>query len=228
MPISGYQNQDFRTIPGLWPCLEGVAALDLGCGIGLYSDALARRGARVVGVDFGLENLRLARENDTTGSGRWICADARHLPFRAEAFGVVVSVEVLTHLSPADRQQALAETGRVATEGAAVYLTLHNKTRLDWRSWLALRPAQSVYQTSNLRVWPTYTGEAVAMAQSCGMQPVAKPSYLNFYSRFSVDFVRRHPFAARSLSAVEELCRHLPIARRAAITFMLWLRREDR
>ena len=225
MRIKGCQNQDFRILPGLWPEMTGEPALDLGCGIGLYSDALARHGARVVGIDFGLDNLRLARENDTTGTARWVCADVKHLPFKPEAFAVVVSVEVLPHLDPESRAEAMVEAGRVARDGASVYLTLHNKTRLDWRSRLMSHPPQEVYETENLRVWPALAGEAQALARACGLHPVSRPCYLNYYSRFSAGFVERHPIAARGLAALEGLCRQLPVIRRAAITFMLRLRR---
>ncbi len=226
MAISGSQNQDFRTIPNLWPELDGMLALDLGCGIGLYSDALAKRGARVVGIDFEFDNLLLARENAVAGKVHWICADARHLPFRRSVFSVVVSVEVLTHTPVENRHLALQEMARVAMAGADVFITLHNKRRLDWRSWLVWRSSQSVYETSHLNVWPTDIDEAIEMVKDCGMQPVAKPRFMNFHSRFSVTFANCYPLAARGLAFVESLCSRLPIVRRIAITFLLQLRQN--
>ena len=96
---------------------------------------------------------------------------------------------------------------------------------LDWRSRLMSHPPQEVYETDNLRVWPVLAGEAQALARACGLHPVSRPCYLNYYSRFSAGFVERHPIAARGLAAIEGLCRQLPVIRRAAITFMLRLRR---
>ena len=226
MAISGHQNQDYRTIPNKWPNLHEVVALDMGCGIGLYSDALSRRGGRVVGIDFERENLYIARKNDASGNVRWVCADARHLPFRASVFAVVVSVEVLTHLPIENRRIALLEMARVATGGGSVYLTLHNKRRLDLKAWLVLRSSQVVYETNHLNVWPTYANEAIEMMRDCGMQLDAEPQYLNYYSRFSIEFIDRHPILSRVLVLLEDFCSRLPVLRQTAITFLLQLRRD--
>lgn len=227
MAISGSQNQDFRTIPNLWSELDGVLALDLGCGIGLYSDALAKRGARVVGIDFEFDNLVLARENAAAEKVHWVCADARHLPFKRSVFAVVVSVEVLTHTPVENRRLALQEMARTAVAGADVYITLHNKRRLDWGSWLVWRSSQSVYETGHLNVWPTDIDEAIEMVENCGMLLFAKPRFMNFHSRFSFNFATCYPLAARGLALIEVLCSHLPLVRRISITFLLQLRRDE-
>ena len=41
--------------------LQGVAALDVGCGGGILSDAMARRGAQVLGIDLASKALRVAQ-----------------------------------------------------------------------------------------------------------------------------------------------------------------------
>ena len=46
----------------LLPSVRGKRVLDAGCGPGVYSQILVRRGARVVGVDVSPKMLRLARE----------------------------------------------------------------------------------------------------------------------------------------------------------------------
>jgi malonyl-CoA O-methyltransferase len=63
--------------------LRAVRALDVGTGSGRYLAPLAATGARlVVGIDF--SRAMLAR-----GSGRRVCADARHLPVRRGTFDVI-------------------------------------------------------------------------------------------------------------------------------------------
>ncbi len=49
------------TMEELTPC-EGRYILDVGCGSGIYAVELAERGARVVGVDFSEEMIRLAKK----------------------------------------------------------------------------------------------------------------------------------------------------------------------
>ena len=46
---------------------DGKRVIDLGCGPGLYSRRMARRGARVTGVDFSANSLEYARTRDTDG-----------------------------------------------------------------------------------------------------------------------------------------------------------------
>lgn len=45
--------------------LDGKSVIDLGCGPGLYTRRLARRGASVVGIDFSPNSLEYARGRDT-------------------------------------------------------------------------------------------------------------------------------------------------------------------
>lgn len=72
-------------------CLpKGARILDLCCGAGRHSHALAARGFRVTGVDLSVDLLRYAR-----GRGRrpvFVRADARHLPLREASFDGVVNL----------------------------------------------------------------------------------------------------------------------------------------
>ena len=93
-PLTGSNNQDFRTLPSLWSHLSGKVVMDLGCGSGLYSHELLRRGAKaVVGIDLNRKALSELVKNSCRGL-HLICADAEHLPFRDETFDMVLSVEV--------------------------------------------------------------------------------------------------------------------------------------
>lgn len=51
-----------KSLEGCTP-IEGRTVLDVGCGPGHYGIALARRGARVLGIDFAEEMIALARDN---------------------------------------------------------------------------------------------------------------------------------------------------------------------
>src|SRR5690606_13491687 len=56
--IWGMPETDLRLLPG---DMNGMDAIELGCGTGYVSGWMARRGARVVGVDISAEQLRTAR-----------------------------------------------------------------------------------------------------------------------------------------------------------------------
>ena len=223
----GAHSQDFRVIPRLWRRLPPGWALDLGCGGGLYSKELASRGMTVVGLDASLEALRRGQGELRNSAIYWILGDARHLPFRDGVFQHAISVEVLTHLPPVDRQQTIDELSRTAVVDATVYLTLHNRARLTLSRWLHRQPRQSVYTTSNLDVWPTDPLEALGVMAKSGFRALRPARYLNFHSRFSERFVEDYPMVSRLIAAAEWALSRTFLLRRCAITFLLILRRGE-
>ena len=81
--------------------LEGNGQLlDLGCSWGRWSLAAAKRGFNVVGLDPSLGALMAARRAaQALGlQSRYVCGDARFLPFRDACFDAVFSYSVLQHL----------------------------------------------------------------------------------------------------------------------------------
>lgn len=66
--------------------------LDLGCGNGIFTQRLARDGARVTGLDFSAHLLGQNPHKVLT------CGDAAHLPFRSDAFDMVFEANLLHHV----------------------------------------------------------------------------------------------------------------------------------
>jgi ubiquinone/menaquinone biosynthesis C-methylase UbiE len=103
----------------------GERVLDVGCGSGVVTRAIAERVAAtgtVVGSDSSPALLRVAREYaEAAGLGQvieWQVADCRELPFEDESFDAVVAATVLAHVPGAER--ALAEMVRVTKPGGRV------------------------------------------------------------------------------------------------------------
>lgn len=73
--------------------VSGLDVLDLGCGTGYFSAWLARRGARVTGVDLSPEQLRTARrcQDEFDVHFDLVEADAEALPLVDRSFDLVVS-----------------------------------------------------------------------------------------------------------------------------------------
>jgi SAM-dependent methyltransferase len=86
--------------------------LDVPCGTGRLTDAIARHAARPVGADVSMPMLAQARAD---ASLRLAQASAEHLPFADRAFDVVVCCRLLHHLRDAGRlERVVAELVRVS------------------------------------------------------------------------------------------------------------------
>ncbi len=109
--------------------LEGKRVVDVGCGGGILSEAMAARGAEVVGIDAGKAPLTVARLH-ALESG--IELDYRQTTAEAlageepESFDIVTCMEMLEHVpDPASVVTALA---RLVKPGGHVFLSTINRT----------------------------------------------------------------------------------------------------
>ena len=109
------ENQEAVLLRFLAP-VEGLQVLDVGTGTGRAALALARRGARVTGLDASAEMLRVARQHAAADGVeiRFEVADAHALPFPDRSFRAAVSLRVIMHTP--DWRRCLAELCRVAAD----------------------------------------------------------------------------------------------------------------
>lgn len=110
-------DREFALLWRLMGPLSGQRLLDVGCGTGHFSRRFARTGLRVVGTDTDSAALAFARAH---GLARYVCADARRLPWPDESFDWVTAITSLCFVDPPAR--ALAEAWRVARRGVALGL----------------------------------------------------------------------------------------------------------
>lgn len=104
----------------------GLDILDAGCGTGGNSAHLRGYGW-VTGIDVAEEALCLARRRPGLALAR---ASVERLPFRDQAFDLVLSNDVLCHLQVADDRLAAAEFARVLRPGGVLYVQLPAFERL--------------------------------------------------------------------------------------------------
>ena len=123
---SVYQNQFLRPrMLALAGEVSGLRVLDLGCGEGTYARDLARRGARVTGID-GSTTLIAAARKRSAADGLDIgyhCLNARALDGIAEgAFDLAIASMVMMNVE--DYPAAMREAHRVLAPGAALCISI--------------------------------------------------------------------------------------------------------
>jgi ubiquinone/menaquinone biosynthesis C-methylase UbiE len=128
----------------------GARVLEIGCGAGHLTLALAERGLRVEAVDASPAMVQLTAQRAREKGVEFVnvgAADVHALPFGAGDFDLVVAVGVLPWLhTPAS---AVREMARVLHDDGQVVLTADNGARLtsftDPREILARTPLRSFY-----------------------------------------------------------------------------------
>jgi len=135
--------------------LAGLSIVDIGCGGGILSEALARLGARVTGVDAAPENV-VAAEHHRRLDPRlgehlsYVNTTAEQLVEAGHRFDIVVASEVLEHVSDVPAFLTAASS-LMKPEGALVITTLNRSL-----SAFALAIVGAEYVT---RLVPTGTHE---------------------------------------------------------------------
>ncbi|MCE0504216.1 bifunctional 2-polyprenyl-6-hydroxyphenol methylase/3-demethylubiquinol 3-O-methyltransferase UbiG [Roseivivax sp. GX 12232] len=109
---------------------QGQEVLDLGCAGGFMAEALARRGARVTGIDPAEEALAAARAHAAEGglTIRYDQGVGEALPYGDASFDSVVCVDVLEHVQDLDK--VLAEVARVLRPGGLFLYDTINRNAL--------------------------------------------------------------------------------------------------
>jgi len=119
----------------------GDRVLDLGCGTGELTRALAAAGLRVAGCDISRQML-LRAPRDRGGYAEWVQLEPgwRRLPFASSAFDVVVASSVLEYVT--EPAAVLRECARVLRPGGVVLYTVPDlRHPIRWAEWCAQRLA---------------------------------------------------------------------------------------
>lgn len=108
--------------------LDGLSAIDIGCGGGLATEPLARLGARATGLDVTDENIAAAQAH-ASAEGLEIdyrTGTAEALAASGVTYDVVISLEVVEHVP--DPDAFLAATAALVAPGGLLVLATINRT----------------------------------------------------------------------------------------------------
>ena len=180
--------------------LSGKAVLDVGCGGGILSEAMAGRGAQVTGIDLGEKALKVAQlhklESGAAVDYRLVSVEelAEEQP---ESFDVVTCMEMLEHVP--DPSAIVGACTRLVKPGGQVFFSTLNRNPKSYL--LAVIGAEYVLnmlpkgthdyrkfiKPSELSAWCRQVGLDVAGMTGMTYNPLSKRYWLN--SDVSVNYI---------------------------------------
>jgi SAM-dependent methyltransferase len=133
---------DRPTILAMAGDVRGRRILDVGCAVGVLSEALVERGAAVVGVDVNPRFIERARTRLAGRAGFHVADISGALPFlETQSFDVVVASLVLHYLR--DWGPPMREFARVLRPGGLLLVSTHQPTK----DMVLFEPEASYFET---------------------------------------------------------------------------------
>ena len=171
--------------------LVGRKVLDVGCGGGLLAEAMARKGAKVTGIDLADDLLQVGRLHALEGGVEvdYLLQSAeQHVVDRAGEYEIVTCMEMLEHVpDPAAVIDAMA---RLVRPGGHVFVSTLNRTLKAYAMAvvgaeyvLRLLPAgthtyEKFIRPSELRAWARAAGLGVSDIVGLDYDPFARKATL--------------------------------------------------
>lgn len=180
--------------------LSGKAVLDVGCGGGILSEAMAGRGAQVTGIDLGEKALKVAQlhklESGAAVDYRLVSVEEL-AEERPESFDVVTCMEMLEHVP--DPSAIVGACTRLVKPGGQVFFSTLNRNPKSYL--LAVIGAEYVLnmlpkgthdyrkfiKPSELSAWCRQAGLDVAGMTGMSYNPLSKRYWLD--SDVSVNYI---------------------------------------
>ena len=153
--------------------LSGLRVLDVGCGGGILSEALAERGASVLGIDLAKSALQAAEAHRAGQAVEYRLESSRETAARGERFDAVTCMEMLEHV--ADPAAVLRDIHALLKPGGWAFFSTINRTfkaRLG-AVYAAEYLLRLVPQGTHQYDWFIKPAELSRMAERAGLTPVA-------------------------------------------------------
>lgn len=166
--------------------IHGKSFLEVGCGLGYFSQMASKKGAQVTGIDIGEQLVEKCRLKIKKGT--FLAASANDLPFQDHSFDILLSTEVIEHV--VYQEKAINEIIRVTKPGGYIVLTTPNrlfKPVFDLLSITGIRPYQGnevwYYQKDLMAILKKYD---VKILKFIGFNFIYPHPLLNFFEKFEI------------------------------------------
>jgi SAM-dependent methyltransferase len=184
--------------------LAGKLVLDVGCGMGRFSDVASRWGATVIGVDL-TRAVDAAQDNiGMRGNVHLAQADIFRLPFPVETFDFIFSIGVLHHTP--NTRSAFDQLPRLLKPGGQIAIWLYSSYKpwyrfADvWRRMTTRLPRRTLYALSHISI-PLYfayrvpvLGAMAAFILPISMHPKPKWRVLDTFDWYSPMYQWKHTY----------------------------------
>jgi len=113
---------------------DRLRILDIGCGGGVLSEAMAQLGYDVIGVDVSERNIRVAQHHAaaTQLNIDYRLGSVEHIAESGERFDVLLNMEVVEHV--ADLDIFMSACHRLVRPGGLMFVATINRNPLAWLS----------------------------------------------------------------------------------------------
>ncbi len=107
--------------------LENIRVLDIGCGGGLLSEPMSRLGAKVLGIDASIKNIKVAKLHAKKNNLKieYLCASPENLKVDTK-FDVILNMEIIEHVENVD--YFLKSCSKLLKKNGIMFVATLNKT----------------------------------------------------------------------------------------------------
>jgi len=117
------ERRRFEAICRLSKIEKNEVILDVGCGKGFLTDYFASKSIETIGVDISLSKLKMGRkEVENRRGAKFVCGSVVHIPFRNSLFDVIISSELLEHVS--DIRNTVREFSRILRDDGRIIISV--------------------------------------------------------------------------------------------------------
>ena len=156
--------------------LAGVKTLDIGCGGGILSEALAREGALVTALDMAEDSIDIAREHAATSQ---LTIDYQAVTAEAwaevhpESYELITCMELLEHVP--DPASVIHASAQLLAPGGMVFYSTINRNPKAWALTIGAAEYLLKWIPKGTHQYDTFIkpSELSAMARQSGLEVVA-------------------------------------------------------